>query len=76
MVLVGSAEAIGLPKPDYAHYLLLNFPVFGLLKAVLGAAAVRIIFRPGAEVENQAAIRRGELTKDATIRAWPAAFRR
>jgi len=49
MVLVGAAEAVGLPKPDYAHYLLLHFPVLGLCKAALIAAVIGIAFRPGAE---------------------------
>lgn len=60
MVLIGAAEAVGLPRPDYAHYLLLHFPVLGILKTVLIAATVGLIFRPGAEESAAACARRRE----------------
>lgn len=55
MVLVGSAEAVGLPRPDYAHYLLLHFPALGFLKAVLICVVIGWIFRPGKAEEAEAA---------------------
>ena len=54
LVLIGSAEAVGLPRPDYAHYLLIHFPALGFLKTVLLAVVIGWMFRP-TKAEEQAA---------------------
>lgn len=48
VVLIGAAEAMGLQPPDFAHYLLLHFPVMGALRTVLTTAIVAWMYRGGA----------------------------
>ncbi|WP_337998005.1 SLC13 family permease [Oleispirillum naphthae] len=45
VVLIGSAEALGLPLPDFAGYLFLHFPVLGFLRVVLISAIVIALYR-------------------------------
>ncbi|HNX05195.1 MAG TPA: anion permease [Opitutales bacterium] len=69
MVLVGAAEAVGLTRPDYAHYLLLHFPVLGFLKAALITVVVGLIFRPKAEESAGIAARRAA-SAEAISSGW------
>lgn len=47
VVLIGAVEAMHLPVPDFAGYLLLHFPVMGILKTILTTAIVALIYRSG-----------------------------
>lgn len=70
MVLVGSAEAVGLPKPDYAHYLLLNFPALGFLKTILICVVVGLIYRPKRDAQAVADERRKNNAARNTRLPW------
>lgn len=48
VVLIGAAEAMGIAPPDFAHYLLLHFPVMGVLRTLLTTAIVAWMYRGGA----------------------------
>jgi len=45
VVLIGAAEALGLPLPDFAGYLFLHFPVLGFLRVVLISVIVIVLYR-------------------------------
>ena len=63
MVLIGAAEAVGLPRPDYAHYLCMHFLALGLLKTVLICVVVGLFFRPPSyEIASAKARRAGQDT--------------
>jgi di/tricarboxylate transporter len=71
MVLAGSAEALRLPMPDYGHYLLLHFPVLGLLKTVIITLVAGLVLKPGAEEIAAAKARRGAAKPDKSgATAW------
>lgn len=44
LVLIGAADTLYGLKPVYGDYLLLHFPVLGLLKAVVAVVVVRLLF--------------------------------
>jgi len=45
VVLIGATESLGLPLPDFGGYLLLHFPVLGLLRVVLISVLVIALYR-------------------------------
>jgi di/tricarboxylate transporter len=70
LVLIGAAEAVGLPRPDYAHYLLLHFPALGFLKTVLIATVIGWMFRPNKEEEAAALSRRAANAGHSRVLPW------
>lgn len=62
LVMIGAADTLYGLKPLYGDYLLLHFPVLGLLKAVTVVAVVRLLFPDEIRTDARTAPSPGELS--------------
>ena len=64
LVMIGAADTLYGLKPVYGDYLLLHFPVLGLLKAITVVAVIRVLFPDQIRADATTAVSPGPLSQD------------
>jgi len=70
LVLTGAAETLYHFTPAYGEYLLLHFPVLGILKSIIIIALILLLYPDRPRVPAAAEAAQGAMTADEKLLAW------